>query len=156
LGLLGAATPARAASAAPAPAPAPPTPAAFLAFHWGDHIFEAGPLPQEWLKKHPERQGLLSDKKAGFKCKVLFVFWAVVYRKDCQPVAFSGKKFFDEAKIADSDPEKNWIASLNRAIGKKYRLEDLKLGFWAQNGKFILGALLLLIIVASVVRRIRS
>lgn len=120
----------------------------------GDTIYEAGPLPEDWLKANPEIAKRLEGYKAGWKCKFFSIFWAVITKSDCTPVAYSGTMYMNESSIAD--PKQNWIASLNKAIGAKYKEGDMKMGFWAKFGKFVLGGVLVLLIVGGIIGKVRS
>ncbi len=143
------------ATAAAATAPTPAVAGRKVIFFGkGEVIYEAGPIPEDWLKKNPDYKNVLAGKKAGYKCNVVTIFWAVVWKSSCSPVAFAGTNYFDEDKIAD--PKKNWIANLNKAIAAKYKPGDMKMGFWAKFGKFILGAVLILLIVVGVIKKMKS
>jgi len=123
-------------------------------YNHGEVIYEVGDIPEEWVKKHPEFKKVLAGKKAGYKCKVFGLFWAIIWKSSCTPVAFAGTNYFDENKIAD--PKKNWIADMNKAIAAKYKPSDMKMGFWAKFGKFILGAILLLMIGLGIYKKVKS
>jgi hypothetical protein len=105
-------------------------------YQTGEDIFEAGPLPEPY-KNNPQ----LSGVKAGFKCKIFGLFWAYITISGCEPVAFRGDTY-------DRNPE------LVAAIKKLYPTEaSMQVPFWKKHGRWVLGALVLLLIVGAVMRK---
>lgn len=142
-------TTAAATSGTPSAASAVPALVGFFAY--GDAVFETGPLPKAWVDKHPALRSQLADKRAGYKCKVLTLFWAVIWRSDCTAVAFSGEKYLSEDRLPTG--AQNWITDLNQAIAAQYKPTDIKMSFWTRHGRWILGGILLLFLFGQVVRR---
>ncbi len=140
--------------ASQSPANASMVPAVVAFFGYGDAVFETGPLPKAWVDKHPELRSQLAGKRAGYKCTVLTLFWAVLWRSDCTAVAFAGKKYLSEDRLPAGT--QNWIADLNRAIAAQYKPADMKLSFWARHGRWILGGIALLLLLGQIVRRRRQ
>jgi hypothetical protein len=103
-----------------------------VVYQYGDNVFEAGPLPKPYgdIKE-------LSGYQAGYKCKVFGLFWATFHKWNCEPVAFLGKTFLDADK-APSKELRDQVLTLNKAIGKKYKLSDVKMGFWAKHGRIFI------------------
>jgi hypothetical protein len=84
----------------------------------GEHIYRAGPLPDS-LKDLPE----LSGYEAGYRCKVLGVFWSEFSVKDCKPVAYNDAKrrYTDETEVAE-------------AVAAAYPDSAMERGFWSRYG----------------------
>jgi hypothetical protein len=133
---------------------APPSPAVVISMGYVEAIDEVGPLPPAWLEKQSKD---VKDKvdgfKAGYKCRVFTILWAVIHRKDCTPVAFAGKAYLKGEPVAD--PKKDWVAGLNQAIAAKYKPEDMKLSFWTKHGRFVLAGILGLLILSWIIKRAR-
>jgi hypothetical protein len=109
-------------------------------FNTGEDIFEAGPLPSS-LANEPELAGAV----AGFKCEVFGLFWAYIHWGSCTPVAFlaDGDGYWDHAEISD-------------LIGAEYTQSDMKMGFWAQFGRWVYLLLIVGPIAAFVIGRRRG
>jgi hypothetical protein len=98
-----------------------------LIINTGEDVFETGPLPPELTEIFPEA-------KAGYRCSVFGVFWAYIVTWGCTPVAFKG----EGSSISYWD-----IPEVVKVIGDKYSTSDIKMGFWAHHGRWlILGAIL--------------
>jgi hypothetical protein len=100
-------------------------------YQYGDMVFEAGDLPKPY-NDNP----VLSGLKAGYKCKVFGLFWAYIHKWSCEPVAFRGLTYLDKTK-ATNDAERKLIVEINQAVGKKYKLSDVKMGAWAKHGRIL-------------------
>jgi len=104
-------------------------------YQTGVDIFEAGPLPEPY-RSHPKAAGL----KAGFKCRILGIFWAYVTISGCEPVAFRGDTY-------DKNPE------LVGAIKKLYPSQaSMHVPFWQKHGRWVLGGLVLVLVVAGLMK----
>jgi hypothetical protein len=94
-----------------------------LFYQTGEDIFVAGdgslPAP---FDKEPDLEGAQS----GYKCQIWGLVWAYVSIKDCQPVAFRGDTFWNDAELAT-------------AVAKAHPESTMQLGLWKGYGKFPLG-----------------
>jgi len=176
LGGSAAATPASATDTAPGgTVTASQSPAVVVFFGHGEQIFDVGPLPdlgkaakKKAATKGKKRSGKKSKKKAkkrrthgrwldgyraGYRCQVLLIFWAYVHRWGCKPAVFQGKTYL---RSAMSDQTRgSTIRALEKAIAEKYKPSDHKLGWWARNGRWVLGGILLLLILSGIMKRMR-
>lgn len=100
----------------------------------GEDVFEAGPVPELADATDPQVQRM----RAGFKCSVFGVFWAYVHWWGCEPVLFF-KDSSDSFTYDNSEVAKAMVTA-------HYKQSDMKIGFWAGNGRWIfLGALVLFV-----------
>ena len=134
------------AAAAAATAPNADTHGAIIFYKYGEMAFETGPLPEPYNTKKG-----LEGFKAGYLCKVFAIFWAYIHKWKCKPVAFKGNTYLDETK-----PGAAHIKVLNQAIAKKYSMGDIKLGFWAKHGRWILLLILLGAVGFGIFKKVRA
>ena len=104
-----------------------------IIYHTGQDIFTQGPLPAPYDKNKK-----LIGAKAGYKCKIFGLFWAYFTISGCEPVAFRGNGFWRDKDLA-------------AAIKKKY--PDVKVPFWKKHGRIVLGAGLILLILAGLMKK---
>ncbi len=110
--------------------------AKIIFYQTGEDIFESGPLPEPY-KSNPQLAGV----KAGYKCKIFGIFWAYITISGCEPVAFRGDTY-------DRNPE------LVAAIKKVYPTEaSMAVPFWKKHGRWVLGGIVLILIIAAVARK---
>ena len=106
----------------------------------GEDFFEAGPLPELAEHENPEFRKL----QAGFKCEVFGVFWAYLHWWDCEPVLFY--KQGDTYNYLNDETAKALVTA-------KYSQKDMKMSFWAANGRWIFAGLILLLILIPILKR---
>ena len=113
--------------------------AKIIFYQTGEDIFESGPLPDPY-KSNPQLAGV----KAGYKCKIFGIFWAYITISGCEAVAFRGDTY-------DRNPE------LVAAIKKVYPTEaTMMVPFWKKHGRFVLGGIVLIMIIAGLMKRKKS
>jgi hypothetical protein len=110
--------------------------AKIIFYQTGEDIFPAGPLPDPY-KSNPQLAGV----QAGYKCKIFGIFWAYITISGCEPVAFRGDTY-------DRNPE------LVAAIKKLYPTEaTMQVPFWKKHGRFVLGGIVLILIIAAFMKK---
>ncbi len=91
----------------------------FLLVQWGDTLTDVGELPEPYNEAFP-------DKRAGFKCSVIGLFWAYFHWWDCEATVLE-----DEDTYYTDTPE-----DVKEAIAKEYSASD-GLSFWNKHGRWI-------------------
>ncbi|MCB9557069.1 MAG: DUF1266 domain-containing protein [Deltaproteobacteria bacterium] len=100
-----------------------------IVYEKGPRVFDSGPLPASLaqIKK-------LEGARAGYRCEVFGLFWAVLFSWDCEPVAYRGDTYFTAPALAT-------------AISAVYKAGDYNLGFWPKHGRWVmLGAVLMFVL----------
>lgn len=151
-------------------------PAVVVVFGKGEQVFDVGPLPtlgkkakkaaKKSQKKSRRKKGAESEDdkskyayrgtwlegyRAGFRCKVFLLFWAYVHRWDCSPVVAKDQVVLRPT----SNYQEKKLGALKKAIGEQYKLSDHKLGWWALNGRWVVGGVFVLLILGGMIRRRR-
>ncbi|MFH2009982.1 MAG: hypothetical protein ABI333_25525 [bacterium] len=142
------------ASASPATgagleAPATSAPGVVVFFGRGEQIFDVGPLPKPYAK-----QKWLAGFRAGYRCKVLLLFWAYIHRWDCKPAVYQGKQYL-KSELSTQSRGKT-IEGIHAAIAKTYKPGDVKLSFWAKDGRYVLAGILGFLILLGIIRKLRK
>ena len=104
----------------------------------GDEVFEAGPIPG----KYAGREGL-EGASAGYQCQVVGLLWAWIHRWDCEPVVFRGRTVIQNSKV-------------QALVGETYALEDIRMSFWEENGRWVLLGIFLAWTWGKMLRRQRQ
>ena len=99
-----------------------------VVYQSGEQIFDAGELPESLTPDEP-------GWRAGYKCQVFGLFWALFHTWDCKAVAYKGDAFNDSPEVVE-------------AIGAAYTPDDRTIdGFWAANGRWFFGGALAIVLV---------
>ena len=124
---------------------------AVIFYRFGTVLFEVGPLPSPYDKNKE-----LAAFRAGYKCKVFALFFAVFHKWKCEPVAMKGTKtYLDKNKPGDKRL-RDKIVALNAAIGKKYPPSAIKMNFWQKHGRIVIGLLLIGLIAFGVLKKMKK
>ena len=105
-----------------------------IVINTGEDFFEAGPIPELAEHENPEFRKL----QAGFKCEVMGIFWAYLHWWDCEPVLFY--KQGDTYNYLNDEGAKALVLS-------KYSQKDMKMSFWAANGRWVFAGIVLFIFI---------
>ena len=106
--------------------------AGVVIYHTGEAIFETGPLPEEL--------GVEPGWVAGYKCSIFGLFWAYFHWWDCEPVAFQDDTYINPPEVV-------------QVVLGLYSQSDMKMGFWTEYGRWILGLILVLAIVFGIMKK---
>ncbi len=105
-----------------------------MVINTGEDFFEAGPITEFRMSQDPAEVRL----QAGYKCNVFGIFWAYMHWWGCEPVLYF--KDADDTYHYRNDDDAKAI------VNAHYKQSDMKLSFWAGNGRWIfLGSILLLV-----------
>jgi len=147
-----------------------------VVFGRGEQVFDVGPLPElgkaaktkaqnkgkekanKTAKKKSRKQtkkrtygGWLDGYRAGFRCSVFQLFWSYVHRWNCKPVVARGQVVLSST----STYQEKKLEALQKAIGEQHKLSDHKLGWWALNGRWVVGGIFLLMLLSGIIKRMR-
>ncbi len=129
---------------APRAARASPPPR-FAIVRTGQAFFEAGPIDRLSLTD----VGGAPDYRGAYRCDVLSLFGAYLFRTDCTPVIVfhdgGGQFHFDDGPAAQT------------RVGSQYALSDAPLDFWPAHGRWLfLGVFVLALVWTAISAHLRG
>ena len=102
-----------------------------VVYQSGEDVFDVGELPESVT---PDDGGW----RAGYRCSVFGLFWALFHKWDCKAVAYRNDEYSEDAAVVE-------------AIEAKYSTADIEIdGFWAAHGRWFLGGSMGLLLVLAI------
>ncbi len=110
-------------------------------FQMGETLYDAGPVPPEFAKKDG-----LENARSVYKCEMFSLAWAVFHRWDCEPAIAKHGTIVRSSESATN-------AKMKKAVVKAYPDGPPELTGWALHGRWVVGVLFVLFVLAPLFRR---